>query len=194
MIKKDILAEDSTGYIHLQLFEDQVNQLVSGSSYKLTHMVLRSYNFRCYMHTFNQSVITKIPDINIKSVADTLLKKNKVVVKIPEFTQVRKVDIFKPCPACNKKFKLVKQDEKNVWCGCGSSIKHSRFAAVKSIFQAEVEFLIQEDEFMWASLFSSAMKLDTNLSTKDDVEKCLTNKEQMTLTVDMEKKLIINVV
>ena len=167
--------------------------LESGSSYELSHMVLKSYNFRYHMHTSGLSEMRKLPDLKIQSVAGNVLKQSKLTMKIIEFTQVRNIDVFKICPSCSKKFKLVNKDKRFVWCECGAKVKRTRFALVKPSFQGEVEFLLKEDEFLWETIFSSAFSDPGPFTTKKDVENFLTDIANMNITVDIDKKLVINV-
>ena len=169
------------------MFRDRVEQFKSGDSYNVSHMVLKKFNFRYFLQTSKETVVTPIPSLNIESEASTLLKTSKVGLKVAEFTQVRKIDVFKPCPSCSAKFELVKENERFVWCRCNSKIKRTRFALVKSRFQAEVEFLLKEDQYIWATIFSSAFELKEDLPSKESVEEYLSDLENIHVTVDVEK-------
>ena len=87
-IKEDIIAEDASGHINLRLFREQVESFSSGKSYELSHMILKKYHAKYYMHTSSESKISQIPDLQLTSVASSLLKNSKVKIEIAEIASV----------------------------------------------------------------------------------------------------------
>ena len=51
LVKNDILIEDETGHIYFRLFDNQLEKVTSGKSYQITHLVLKKYKGKPYVHT-----------------------------------------------------------------------------------------------------------------------------------------------
>ena len=155
LVKNDILIEEGSGNILFRLFENQLQKVTSGKCHEITHLILKRFKGKPYVHTSKSSVITEVEDLDIQSQGDLILTGCKSIT-VKEFTGVKDIDIFDLCPAENKKLNIVKQTTNNVWCKCGALVKKTRLE--EKSYSCSVEYQDKDNNFVWVKVFSDTLR------------------------------------
>ena len=75
---------------------------------------------------------------------------------------------------------------------CGASIKRKRAEKIKLDWSCSVEFEF-EDDYSWATLYSTSMKKKPTLTTEQDVEKFILSQSEVSIIWDKDRNILTHV-
>ena len=104
--KQDYIVGDSTGTAALTLWEDNIGQIDVGMSYRLSGVIVRSFNGKNYLSVPKDNCeISIIDDIeNVKEIMEKEVPQN---LKDAVVVGIMSLEIYNNCVACKGKVKVL---------------------------------------------------------------------------------------
>ena len=100
--KQDVTISDSKSSARMTLWEKDIGRMVMGNSYRLTNIIVRSYQQVKYLSMPKEgATIVQIEDIG--KVADADTAENYITITTAEVVGVQRLDMYSACLACKAK-------------------------------------------------------------------------------------------
>ena len=185
-IKRDVVVEDASGKLTMDVFENKLQKLKNGQCYQITHVQLKKYGQKpaCLHLTADTRVIEIAAIKGLKKISTPTASTTRI--EVDAFNSVRGVKVSSNCISCGKEIICEDPDATLVPCHqCGASNRKAKLEE-KQKASAEVNFDVNGEPF-WAT---NSDPILTQLVGKVVTASELMNQQKLFVHVDLDRALI----